>query len=114
MEYAKGGILNEEIRWRTQDVSSSQSEVLVTKNRGRSKNKGQGKNGRGKSRSISNRGTRILNVNIVVKWDISRNIAINRKGRRMTMTKMIVLPPPLQMNFLLFMIKMRSILLVMR
>ncbi|KAJ0026150.1 hypothetical protein Pint_07933 [Pistacia integerrima] len=53
MEYVKSGVLNEEVRRKTQGSSSSHSEVLVTKNMGRSKSKGQGQNGRGKSRSNS-------------------------------------------------------------
>ncbi|KAJ0105024.1 hypothetical protein Patl1_19241 [Pistacia atlantica] len=53
MEYFKSGVLNEEVRRKTQGSSSSHSEVLVTENRGRSKSKGQGKNGRGKSRCKS-------------------------------------------------------------
>ncbi|KAJ0049009.1 hypothetical protein Pint_16582 [Pistacia integerrima] len=44
MEYFKSGVLNEEVRRKTQGSSSSHSEVLVTENRGRSKSKGQGKN----------------------------------------------------------------------
>ncbi|KAJ0083996.1 hypothetical protein Patl1_30036 [Pistacia atlantica] len=47
MEYVKSGVLNEEVRWRTQGSSSSHSKVLVTENKGRSKGKGQGENGRG-------------------------------------------------------------------
>ncbi|KAG6424239.1 hypothetical protein SASPL_114654 [Salvia splendens] len=50
LEIAKNGVLNEEVRRRSQG-SSSQSEVLVTEDRGRSKNKG--KKGRDKSRSKS-------------------------------------------------------------
>ncbi|GKU85405.1 hypothetical protein SLEP1_g84 [Rubroshorea leprosula] len=53
MEYAKAGVLNEEVRRINQAASSStsQSDVLVTEDRGKSKNKGQG--GRDKSRSKS-------------------------------------------------------------
>ncbi|CAA0839882.1 Unknown protein [Striga hermonthica] len=49
-DYAKSGILNEEIRRRTQG-SSSQTEVLVTEQKERQQNIGQGN--RGKSRSKS-------------------------------------------------------------
>ncbi|GKV10172.1 hypothetical protein SLEP1_g21576 [Rubroshorea leprosula] len=53
MEYAKTGVLNEEVRRINQAASSStlQSDVLVIEDRGRSKTKGQG--GRDKSRSKS-------------------------------------------------------------
>ncbi len=37
MDYAKSGVLNEEMRRRTQEISTSQSEVLVAENRGRSR-----------------------------------------------------------------------------
>ena len=50
MELVKGGVLNEEMRRRSQG-SSTQYEVLFTKKRGRDKHKG--KNGRDKSRSKS-------------------------------------------------------------
>lgn len=49
-DYAKSGILNEEIRKRTQGTSSH-TEVLFTEQRGRQQHKGQGN--RGKSRSKS-------------------------------------------------------------
>nr|AAV88069.1 hypothetical retrotransposon [Ipomoea batatas] len=51
MEYVKSGILNEEARRRSQDTSTSQSDILVTDDRGRNKQKGQ--RGRDKSRSKS-------------------------------------------------------------
>src|SRR6266487_4225588 len=51
LETAKGGILNEEMRRKTQGTSS-QSEVLVTENRGRSQKK-EPKGGRENSRSKS-------------------------------------------------------------
>ncbi|KAJ0077764.1 hypothetical protein Patl1_37281 [Pistacia atlantica] len=47
MEYVKSGVLNQEVRRKTQGSSSSHSEVIVTENRGRSKSKGQRQNGRG-------------------------------------------------------------------
>ena len=50
MQLVKGGVLNEEVRRKTQG-SSSHSEMLVTENRGRSQKKGT--KGRGKSRSKS-------------------------------------------------------------
>ena len=50
VELAKNGVLNEEVRRKTQG-SSSQSEVLLTENRGRSKSKSE--KGRDKSRSKS-------------------------------------------------------------
>ncbi|KAF2300460.1 hypothetical protein GH714_013589 [Hevea brasiliensis] len=49
---AKGGILNEEIRRRSQ-ASSSHTEVLITEDKGRSKSKSQDQNNRGRSRSKS-------------------------------------------------------------
>ncbi|KAJ0020602.1 hypothetical protein Pint_31448 [Pistacia integerrima] len=52
-EHKQSGVLNEEVRRRTQGSSSSHSKVLVTENKGRNKGKGQGENGRGKSRSKS-------------------------------------------------------------
>ena len=52
MQYVKSGILNEEVRRRTQVASTSHSDVLVVESRGRSKSKGQYHN-RGKSRSKS-------------------------------------------------------------
>ena len=53
MEYTKSGVLNEEMRRRSQASSSSasHSDVLVTEDRGRNKSRGQ--NDRGKSRSKS-------------------------------------------------------------
>jgi hypothetical protein len=52
MEQVKSAVLNEEVRRRTQEASTSQSHVLVTESRGRSKERDQGRN-KGKSRSQS-------------------------------------------------------------
>ena len=51
-EYVKSGILNEEMRWRTQGTTSY-SEALVAKNRGRSRNISDGRNNKGRSRHKS-------------------------------------------------------------
>ncbi|KAJ0017835.1 hypothetical protein Pint_10727 [Pistacia integerrima] len=53
MKYVKSGVLNKEVKRKTQGSSSSHSEVLVTENNGRNKSKGQGQNGSDKSRSKS-------------------------------------------------------------
>jgi len=53
METVKSGILNEEMRRRSQGTSSSQSEVLAVTTRGRSQNKSQ--SNRDKSRGKSNK-----------------------------------------------------------
>ncbi|VFQ98154.1 unnamed protein product [Cuscuta campestris] len=53
MEYVKAAVLNEEVRRRTHETSTSKSDVLVTENRGRSKDRDHGEFKRGKSRSKS-------------------------------------------------------------
>nr|GFC56288.1 retrovirus-related Pol polyprotein from transposon TNT 1-94 [Tanacetum cinerariifolium] len=53
MELAKGSMLNEEMRRKSQG-SSSQSDVLVTERRGRSQSRGS--SNRGNNRSSSNKG----------------------------------------------------------
>ncbi|VFQ69408.1 unnamed protein product [Cuscuta campestris] len=53
MEYVKTAVLNEEVRRRTHETSTSKSDVLVTENRRRSKDRDQGEYKRGKSRSKS-------------------------------------------------------------
>ncbi|VFQ78825.1 unnamed protein product [Cuscuta campestris] len=51
MEYVKAAVLNEEVRRRTHETSTSKSDVLVTENRGRSKDRDHGEFKRGKSMS---------------------------------------------------------------
>ncbi|VFQ70960.1 unnamed protein product [Cuscuta campestris] len=53
MEFVKAAVLNEEVRRRTHETSTSKSDVLVTENRGRSKDRDHGEFKRGKSRSKS-------------------------------------------------------------
>ncbi|VFQ58709.1 unnamed protein product [Cuscuta campestris] len=53
MEYVKAAVLNEEVRHRTHETSTSKSDVLVIENRGRSKDRDHGEFKRGKSRSKS-------------------------------------------------------------
>ena len=52
MEYVKSGVLNEEMRRRTQGVSSH-SDALIVEHRGRNKYRGQDQSNRGRSRSKS-------------------------------------------------------------
>ena len=52
LDYAKTGIMNEEMRRKTQGSSSSQNELLVAEHRGRQKNRG-GDKGRQRSKSKS-------------------------------------------------------------
>ncbi|VFQ73301.1 unnamed protein product [Cuscuta campestris] len=53
MDYVKAAVLNEEVRRRTHETSTSKSDVLVTENRGRSKNRDHGEFKKGKSKSKS-------------------------------------------------------------
>ncbi|VFQ97325.1 unnamed protein product [Cuscuta campestris] len=53
MEYVKAAVLNEEVRRRTHETSTSKSDVLVTENRGSRKDRDHGEFKRGKSRSKS-------------------------------------------------------------
>ncbi|XP_052875443.1 probable disease resistance protein At4g27220 [Gossypium arboreum] len=84
LDLAKSGVLNEEVRRRSQG-STSRSEVLVIENRGESRDK-DGK-GRDKSEASQDRDTRILSVIIVVRKVISRNIASSGRKR----TKVVVI-----------------------
>lgn len=65
MEYVKSGILNEEVRRRTQGFPSSHSEVLVTKIRGKARVNINGKMVEVNTGVNQGQSTRILNVSIM-------------------------------------------------
>ena len=74
MEYAKSGVLNEEVRRKSQDTSSH-SDVLYTEDRGRHKTRDP--RSRGKSRSKSKFENPILHVIIVERKDILKDFVNN-------------------------------------
>ncbi|KAJ0085245.1 hypothetical protein Patl1_07552 [Pistacia atlantica] len=81
MEYVKSGVLNEEVRRKTQGSLSSHSEGQSLKTAGEARVKVKGKMVEVKVGVSQGQSTRILNVTTVVKLGISRNIATNGKER---------------------------------
>ena len=97
MELVKGSVLNEEMRKRSQGLST-QSKVLFIEKMGRNKHKG--KNGKIKAKASPDLDAIMLSVIIVVRRAISRSIITNGEERirlvmrnkiRKIMTTIIVL-----------------------
>ena len=77
LDYAKAGVLNEDMRKKSQGVSSSSEEAYVAENRGRGKSRGP--NGRDKSRSKS-RGRKNFKCNYCDKVGHLQKYCFNGKG----------------------------------